>query len=463
MHLADDGTTWHLHTDLAIVGGGGGALVAALAAAAQVQSVVIHERAKEVGGTLARGPGMIPAAGTRMQRAAGVSDNAEAFANDLLAHVIDPAEPALVLAACRAAGELVEWLVENTAIRFDFVPTIVARNHVAPRLHAHATGTGAELCADLVHAVGKTGHVALRLSSVVEDLWTDGSGAVVGLAARERRGSINVAARRVLLACGGFAANPDLVARYIPGATDLPVVGPPGALGDGLGWATACGAATDRLDACSITPFATTPGGYVVPDTVVRDGAILVNQGGGRFVDETADAQIVVRAVMAQPGRIAYMLLDERIYRTTREADPYFARLIVPRAVRRGASVADLARHFEIDVDTLTATLDVLHSHVGANPDGFGRGPRATSLAPPFYAVRVGAARVRTLGGVRVDAQARVVRADGAPIPNLYALGGVAADVCARPVAAYPVGHDTMTSFALGWLAAHPPETGSPP
>jgi fumarate reductase flavoprotein subunit len=459
MYIADDATSWHQHADLAIVGSGAGALVAAIVAARQGRHVVVHERAKDLGGSLARGPGMIPAAGTRLQRAAGVIDGPEAFASDLLGPARDPCDPALAVAACRAAAELVDWLVDEGTTRLAFVPSIVARSHTAPRLHAHAQGTGAELCADLIQAASREPHVSLRTASVVEDLWTDPSGAVVGVAARERRGPINVAARRVLLACGGFAASADLLAAHQPDVVDLPYVGVAGALGDGLRWAMAGGGATRNLGSCWVTPFAVTPGGYVVPDSLVREGGVLVNQKGERFVDESASPIPVARAILSQPGRVAYLLFDERIYRATRETDPHFARLIVPRAVRRGASVADVARHFELDVDALVATLETFHPRAASGADPFGRAPSAAPLTPPYHAVRVGAARVRTLGGLLVDTAGRVLRADGTPIVNLHAAGGVAADLCGDGSSAYPIGHDALTSMALGWLGAHAPET----
>ena len=61
------------------------------------------------------------------------------------------------------------------AAGLEFVPTLVARSHVAPRMHGHASGTGADLAADLVRATAKNPHITVRMASVVEDLWVDGS------------------------------------------------------------------------------------------------------------------------------------------------------------------------------------------------------------------------------------------------------------------------------------------------
>ncbi len=456
MYTADDATTWHLHADLAIVGSGGGGLVAAIAAARQGCRVSLHERTKEFGGGLARGPGILSAAGTRLQRSAGIQDSAEQFADDIVAY--DPRDPVLadrsrVVSLCHAMAALVDWLGETNVTQLQFLARTLVRGHAAPRLHAHAGGTGAELGADLVRAASRSSHVALRAASVVEDLWVDASGAVVGVAVREKRGPINIAAGRVLLACGGFGANAELAAEHLRDLADFPYAGAPGSLGDGLRWGIGCGAATERLDACCITSLSVAPGGFIVPDRLVRDGGIFVNQAGQRFIDEGSDALAVVRGMRVQPGRVAYLIFDERIYRMVREADPYFARFVVPRAVRRGTDTADLARHFEIDAENLASTLEALRAHGSTGADSFGRTIDTAALTAPFYGIRIAPVRTRTLGGLRVDASAHVLRADASPVKNLYACGGVVTDVSSSGGRnGCPFAHETITSLALGWM-----------
>jgi len=454
MYTADDTTTWHLHADLAIVGSGGGALVAAIAAARQGCRVSLHERTKELGGNLARGPGIIPAAATRLQRNAGVQDSVERFADDIAAQNPLLTDRSRVTPLCQAMADLVDWLGETNVTQLQFLPRMVMRGHAAPRLHGHSVGTGAELSADLLRAASRSSHVTVRTASVVEDLWADATGAVVGVAVREKRGPINIAAGRVLLACGGFGANAELVAEHLRDFVDLAYAGAPGDLGDGLRWGIGCGAATERLDACWITPLSVAPGGFIVPDRLVRDGGVFVNQAGLRFIDEGGDPPAVVRAMLAQPGRIAYLIFDERIYRTVREVDPYFARFVVSRAVRRGTDMADLARHFEIDAENLTSTLASLHARSSTHADSFGRTTDAAALAAPLYGIRIAPARKRTLGGLRVDMTAQVLKSDDSPVKNLYACGGVVADVSSSGGPnGYPFAHETVTSLALGWIA----------
>ncbi len=452
MYTADDATAWHLHTDLVVVGSSGGGLLAAIGAAKQGCRVVVLERARELGGSLSKGRGMIPAAGTRFQRQAGIQDGPEAFANDILAYNSRSSDPARTAALCGASTELVEWLVDESIARLQFVPSLVAHSHVAPRMHTHATGAGAALAADLIGAVTKHSHITIRLGSVGEELWADQAGNVVGVAARERRGPINIAAHRVLLASGGFGANLDLVTEHHKDLATIPYFGSPGALGDGLRWGSALGAATEHLGACWVAPFVTAPGGLVIPDSVVQAGGILVNQFGQRFVNELVRPMALTHAVLAQPGKLAYLVFDDRAYRAVRELDPYFARLVVPRAVRRDVNPADLARHLEIDPDNLIPTLDDFHAGVVHRTDTFGRTDAGPAFTPPFYGVRVTPARVRTLGGLRVGVAGDVLRSDGMPIGNLYAAGGAAADLLGNHVEEYPIGSEGLTSLVQGWL-----------
>jgi fumarate reductase flavoprotein subunit len=162
-----------------------------------------------------------------------------------------------------------------------------------------------------------------------------------------------------------------------------------------------------------------------------------VNQAGRRLAggtDRTADLAATVRA---QPGHLAYLLFDERVAAAARAADPFFAHVVLPKTGRRGATLEDLAKQLELDVDGLRATVEELE-----------RG--GTPAEPPWHAIRVTGARWRTLGGLAVDATARVLGAEGTPIPNLYATGGAAAALGDRLLA----GVDALTTLARARLAA---------
>jgi fumarate reductase flavoprotein subunit len=202
-----------------------------------------------------------------------------------------------------------------------------------------------------------------------------------------------------------------------------------------------------------VTPFLAMPGELVVTVPLVDLGAILVNQAGQRFADESAEPLALANAVRAQPGRVAYLLFDERIGAAARVADPFFARVVLPRTERRGTSVGDLAKQFELDAAGLTRTIDAFNEGVARGHDAFGRRPAAAALEAPFHAIRVTGARRRTLGGLVVDGAARALGAEAQPIVNLYATGGAVA-ACSDGGRAALAGIEALTALGLGRLAA---------
>ncbi|HJQ83800.1 MAG TPA: FAD-binding protein, partial [Candidatus Binatia bacterium] len=201
-------------------------------------------------------------------------------------------------------------------------------------------------------------------------------------------------------------------------------------------------AATRHLARCLVTPFLATPAQLVVTAPLVDLGALLVSQSGRRFAAETNDALRLATAMRAAPGHVAYLVFDERIAAAAGAADPFFAHVVLPRAGRRGATVDNLAKQLELDADGLRATIE--------SPEGDPL-PRArpAKLEEPFHAIRVTGARWRTLGGLAVDATGRVLGAENAPIPGLYATGSAAGGLAA-PLA----GVETLATLALARLAA---------
>src|SRR6185503_1936562 len=111
------------------------------------------------------------------------------------------------------------------------------------------------------------------------------------------------------------------------------------------------------------------PGQLPVTAPLVGMGAILVNQAGRRFTDETTSRLELATRVRAQPGHVAYLVFDDRIANAAREADPFFGRVVLPRTGRRAATLEHLSKQLELDVNGLRATIDGL----GAGGDAFGR------------------------------------------------------------------------------------------
>jgi fumarate reductase flavoprotein subunit len=86
--------------------------------------------------------------------------------------------------------------------------------------------------------------------------------------------------------------------------------------------------------------------------------------------------------------------------------------------------------------------------------DRFGRHFAGTpALVPPYCGVRVTGALFHTQGGLAVDREAQVLRADGSALPNLFAAGGAAAGVSGSTAAGYLSGNGLLTATVLGRIA----------
>ncbi|MGH7357799.1 MAG: FAD-dependent oxidoreductase, partial [Candidatus Rokuibacteriota bacterium] len=113
--VADTGR-YDLEADVVVVGAGGCGLTAAIAAAQGAAEVLVLEKQARPWCNTARSGGMIPAAGTRLQRAAGVVEAPEAMAEDILRKNGGASDRETTLHLCRVAAELVEWLVDEVGV-----------------------------------------------------------------------------------------------------------------------------------------------------------------------------------------------------------------------------------------------------------------------------------------------------------------------------------------------------------
>jgi flavocytochrome c len=442
---------WHEEVDLVVVGGSIGGLAAAVILADRGGRAVVVERAKEVGGGAATESEVLAAAGSRLQQTAGIADTSERFVEDMVAAGVDPSERDVAAALAAQGAPLVAWLADRCGVTMEFLGEHRAAGHGVPRLHAPRDRGGAGLVADLTRAASRHSHVSIRAGAGVEHLVRDESGVVRGVSVRgDRRSGVQAIGGRVLLAAGGFVADDALVTEHCPTLADLPYLGASKAVGDGLRLGLEAGATTRRMAVGVATPFLTMPGAFAVTAPLVDLGAILVNQAGRRFADETGARPALARAVRTQPGRMAYLVFDERIVAAARAVDPFFAHVILPRAGRRGASVAELARQFELALDGLSATLDT----VGRGSDEFGRTRFGGPFALPLHAIRVTGARQSTLGGLAVDATARVLDAAGQPLQGLYAAGGSAAGLAGDGAGGVLAGCEALNALGLARLAA---------
>ena len=421
---------------VAIVGAGACGLTAALMLRDAGIDCVLLERDAQASGSTALSSGFIPAAGTAVQRAAGITDDsAERFAQDIQAKAHGTAAPHLVTAYTQAIAEAIDTLQSRHGLPFELLDGFLYPGHTVRRMHALPQRTGAALMAALEAAATQAGAVTLT-QALVRELWCDDSGRVIGVGYQRPDGlTEHLACRALLLACNGFGGNAALVAELLPAMKDAVFAGHAGNDGSAIAWGRALGAGLADLGGCQGHGSWAVPQGALITWALMMEGGIQVNARGERFHDETAGYSEASLQVLAQPGGTAWNVFDDRLLALGRTF-PDFVAAEAAGAVRHAADAADLAALIGCDVMTLKATL------------------AATRLQGGLHAIRVTGALFHTQGGLAIDAQCRVLSESGTPLPNLLAAGGAARGVSGDAIWGYLSGNGLLSAVAGGWIAA---------
>jgi fumarate reductase flavoprotein subunit len=435
------GVAFESEAQVLIIGAGAAGLCAALAAAEAGAEPVLIERDAVPSGSTALSAGLIPAAGTRFQRAQGIADSPALFAEDIQRKAHGEADLVLLRAVSEGAGRTVEWLADSYALPFDVIANFNYPGHSAFRMHGLPSRTGAELVDRLRAAVEARG-IPILTGAVAETLFVDTDGRIRGVEVRRSGGTERIGCGALVLACNGYGGDPALVRRLIPEMADALYFGHTGNRGETLG------ARLAHLSGYQGHGSVATPHNILITWAVVMEGGIQVNAEGRRFWNESVGYSEAAAQVLRQPRGIAFDIFDERIAEVARQFQD-FRDAEKAGAVIAAATLSDLARAIAVPADALRAEIDAL-----TGEDRFGRRHEpAKALRPPYRAIRVTGALFHTQGGLAVDANARVLRQGGSAFPNLFAAGGAAAGVSGGQASGYLSGNGLLTATVLGRLA----------
>lgn len=438
---------------VAIVGAGACGLTAALAAHEAGADVVLLERDAVPSGSTALSAGLIPAAGTRFQRASGIDDDPALFAADVMAKNHGRADPEQAALIARQGGPAIEWLADRHGLQFELVEGFRYPGHSRLRMHGTPRRAGAELIDQLRSAVERA-EIPLISDAVVTTLFADDDRRIRGLAFRRPDGTEErLACRALILACNGYGGARDLVARHIPDMADALYFGHPGNQGDAIRWGAALGARLADLGAYQGHGSVASPHGILISWAVIMEGGFQVNSRGQRFSDEAHGYSEQAVNVLAQPDGLAWSIFDARIAAIARQFEDFRA-AEAQGAVRRADDIAGLAALLGIEATALGETFAAVDRAKAGAADAFGRNfAGVPGLQPPFHAVRVTGALFHTQGGLAIDRETRVVDTAGRPLPNLFAGGGAARGISGDGVAGYLSGNGLASAVTLGRLA----------
>jgi tricarballylate dehydrogenase len=273
---------------------------------------------------------------------------------------------------------------------------------------------------------------------------------VEGVGVSGSHGRYDLMAKAVIACAGGFQANPEMRARYLTGNTDLMKVrGSRHDTGEVLRLLLDLGArGGGHWQSGHMSPIDANAPDFETPQHADGRGntqsrydypyGISVNALGLRFFDE-GEAQHSFtyaktgRAVLAQPGAIAYQIYDQKGLACLRYPHHQATFMEAP-------TIAELAAKIGIEAAVLTHTVAEFNGAVSddrpfdpTRPDG-----KATSglalpksnwacpiAAPPFRAYPVTGGITFTFGGVAVDRRAQVINTVDQPIKGLFASGDI--------------------------------------
>jgi fumarate reductase flavoprotein subunit len=446
--------TFETHIPVIVVGAGACGLTAALAVRDAGVEVLVLERDSTPLGTTAMSTGLIPAAGTLEQQARDIDDDPPRFRADVMRKARNGANAAVVKVLTEESAETVSWLRDQHGIPLTLLDGFVYPGHSVMRMYGTPHRMGGELIAALQAAAGEAGADILT-QALVRNLYVDDAQHICGVSVERPDGAVEIIGCDVLiLACCGFAGNPELVRKYIPEIADGVFHGHPGNKGEAIAWATELGARLVDMDAYQGHGGLAAGHGIPILWPLIMEGGFQVNSQGERFSDESKGYSEQAVNVLAQPGGTAFSVFDERLHQLMQQFNDYDDALDAG-AILKAGSVEELAAAMKVPARALEDTFAQERScKEGKGECPFGRNFRGKApLSAPFYAARVTGALFHTQGGLEVDESARVIRENGEPFANLFAGGGAARGISGSGASGYIAGNGLLTATGLGKIA----------
>jgi len=351
------------------------------------------------------------------------------------------------------------------------------------RVLGERIGASGQALATRLRLAARERDIEIWRETPMKSLITDEEGRVRGVEAERDGRPFTIGARRgVILASGGFEHNLEMRTRFQPGITEDWSLGAATNVGDGILAGEALGAATELMEDAWWQPvMPSAADGSLIGLVAERQypGQFIVNGAGRRFVNEATPyihfCQTLLAGHATGVSHIpCWMIIDSTAWKRniigghvpgTRMPKPWREAGVAFSAPTLG----ELAELIGVPADALRDTAARYNNLVDKGVDeDFHRGESAYDRyygdpsypnrnlghveMPPFYAFAIRPGDLGTKGGLLTDEDARVIRADGSPIPGLYATGNVSASVMGTKYAG--PGATLGPAMTFGYLAA---------
>lgn len=472
--------------DVIVIGGGGAGLAAAASASEDGSTVIVIEKSISTGGNTIRAGGQYNTYDPDRQKNVKMNPS---LLNELKGYLDDKPEdygdfaPSLVT----LQGQIKEYLAGDTTVLFDSpelhtihayiggkrtdlqgntitgnyeLVTTMTNNSLPtlkwveglgahindevgtvlgalwPRSHSPLEHTGIGYLKPLEDTAVKLG-TEIMLETKAEELIVE-NGKVTGVKAVKSDGTpVTLKANKgVVMATGGFGANPEMRQKYNTYWPEMPLTmkttNTPAATGDGIIMGEKIGAQLVGMGFIQLMPSSH-------PETGSLSGGVwgsaetqvFVNKDGKRFVNEYAERDVLASAALQQEDQLFYIICDKNTAGISPEGKNVWGddveKLVETKSIYRADTLEDLAVQLGMEKNALVDEINKYNSFIdkGVDPE-FGKSNFGTKIeTAPFYATPRSPSVHHTMGGLAIDTSARVLDANNQPIPGLYAAGEV--------------------------------------
>lgn len=420
---------WDQTWDVIVIGAGGAGLAAGITAKELGAKVIVLEKMAFPGGNTMVSGGGINAAVEADSKAAGVEDSPKLHAEQTLAAGDNRADPALVEILAKGAPESVEWLKKIGVV---FRPGIYQiYGGLWPRCRNPEGQSGSDYIKAGTAYAKKIGLEILpghKVTGIIRE--KPNAGRVLGVEL-EVGGKKQYwrATKGVVAASGGYAANAEMCGFFDPRLTKLNTTNQPCSTGEVLRYIQDINGLAVGMDYIQCIPW-TAPGYNSTADVFQAiEYTIFVNKEGKRYVAEDNRRDVIRDATLAQTDQTVFQLTDTDGY----EEHKKFYYEMNEAALKNGTlfranTIEEAAAMVKVPAAELKKTVDEFNAMVDSKKDPLGRTAKMLVhkiVKAPFYIGPFGMCRHHTMGGARIDTQARVLDREGKVIPGLYAAGEV--------------------------------------
>ena len=419
--------------DVVVIGAGGAGFSAAITARNAGANVVLLEKMPAVGGNSLISGAEMNAAKNWVQPKLGINDDSpELHAEDTFKGGDGKGDMKVINVLTHQALDAAKWCRDYLGVRFEDDNLFFFGGHSRKRALIPVGHTGTEFIAKFQAKADELG-IPVITNMKAEELIKDKDGRVVGVKATMDGSEYTFNAKGgVVLATGGFGANPEMVKKYNPKIDErFKTTDAPGSTGEALYMAERAGAELVNMGYIQTYPICDPISGAIELIADARfDGAIMLNQEGKRFVEELQRRDVLSEAILNQTGRYCWVLWNDKIGSISNtvkaHANEYeaFTKQGIMTTCDDLKCIADFTK---IPFDQLRKTVKRVSDMAGkGNDKDFNHRAGLMDMQQgKYYVIKAVPSTHHTMGGVRINEKAEALTAEGKVIPGLWAAGEV--------------------------------------